>query len=519
MSACPIAESMPQALCRFLQVTLLLAGSLACLPASADPALLEPFEGLRYTDDLDGLKHRRLIRALVVYSKTFYFIDRGRERGMAAEGIERLEQYLNARLKLTKPHQHVHVVAVPVSRDQLIPWLLEGRGDIAAANLTMTPAREAQVDFARPFYADASELVVTGKDVPEPQSLDDLSGQEVVVRRSSSYFESLEALNRSLVERGLAPTRLLPADERLEDEDLLEMVNAGLIPRMVMDDYTARLWAKVFPDVRIHPQVPLSTQGRIAWAIRKNSPQLKAALDAFVKRNRAGSASFNDAYRRYFHTTRWVRSATASKELARFESTVDVFRKYGERYGFDYLLLAAQGYQESGLDQGKVSPVGAVGVMQIMPDTGVEMRVGDIRKLDANVHAGAKYLRQLVDVHFADPEIDELNRALFAFAAYNAGPTRVNQFRRAAARRGLDPNQWFFNVERIASERIGRETVEYVANIFKYYFAYLRVDEQRRMRDGLRIERISLERQDLPSRQGDERGRLPALQARTVPGL
>ena len=510
---------MPPVFRRFLQVTLLLAGSLACLSASADPALLEPFEGLRYTDDLDGLKHKRLIRALVVYSKTFYFIDRGRERGMAAEGIQRLEQYLNARLKLSKPHQQIHVVAVPVSRDQLIPWLLEGRGDIAAANLTITPEREAQVDFSRPFYSGVSELLVTAKDVPAPQSIDDLSGQEVVVRRSSSYRESLDALNRSLVERGLAPARLLPADERLEDEDLLEMINAGLIPRIVMDDYKARLWAKVFPDVRIHPQIPLSTQGRIAWAIRKDSPQLKAALDAFVKKNRTGSAAFNDAYRRYFHTTRWVKDATSSKELVKFESTVDVFRKYGERYGFDYLLLAAQGYQESGLNQSKVSPVGAIGIMQVMPDTAAAMRVGDIRKLDANVHAGTKYLRQLVDVHFADPEIDELNRALFAFAAYNAGPTRVSQFRRAAARRGLDPNQWFFNVERIASERIGRETVDYVANIFKYYFAYLRVDQQRRVREGLRIERVSQERQDLLPLHGDERGRLPVLQAHTVPGL
>jgi membrane-bound lytic murein transglycosylase MltF len=178
-----------------------------------------------------------------------------------------------------------------------------------------------------------------------------------------------------------------------------------------------------------------------------------------------------------------VKGATAGAELAKFESTVEVFKKYGERYGFDHLLLAAQGYQESGLDQSRVSPVGAIGIMQIMPDTGAAMRVGDIHKLDANIHAGTKYLRQLVDVHFADPEIDQLNRALFAFAAYNAGPTRVNQFRRAAARRGLNPNQWFFNVERIASERIGRETVDYVASIFKYYFAYLRVDQQRQARE------------------------------------
>ena len=490
-----------------------------CMSARADPALLEPFEELRYTDDLDGLKRRRLIRALVVYSKTFYFIDRGRERGMVAEGIQRLEQYLNARLKLTRPHQQIHVVAVPVSRDQLIPWLLEGRGDIAAANLTITLGREALVDFSRPFYSQASEVVVAAKGVAPAQSLEDLSGQEVVVRPSSSYYENLEALNRSLSERGLAPVRLTAADERLEDEDLLEMVNAGLIPRIVMDDYKARLWAKVFPAVRIHPQAPLSTHGRIAWAIRKDSPKLKAALDGFVRSNRTGSAAFNDAYQRYFRSTRWVKDATSRDELAKFESTVEVFRRYGERYRFDYLLLAAQGYQESGLDQAKVSPVGAVGIMQVMPDTGEAMRVGDISKLDANVHAGTKYLRQLVDVHFADPQIDELNRALFAFAAYNAGPTRINQLRRAAARRGLDPNRWFFNVERIASERIGRETVEYVANIFKCYFAYLRVEQQRRVRNELKVLGASEEGQHLLLHRDPEHGTGPAPQARTILGI
>src|SRR5262249_14208950 len=164
---------------------------------------------------------------------------------------------------------------------------------------------------------------------------------------SSSYYESLDALNQSLSDRGLAPVRLTVADERLEDEDLFEMVNAGLIPRIVMDDYKARLWARVFPGVRIDQQAPLRTHGRLAWAIRKGSPKLKAALDGFVKSNRNGSAAYNDAYQRYFRSTRWVKDATSRKELVKFESTVKVFRKYGERYGFDYLLLAAQGYQES----------------------------------------------------------------------------------------------------------------------------------------------------------------------------
>jgi membrane-bound lytic murein transglycosylase MltF len=470
--------------CRLVPHALAALALLATVsPARADPALLDRLEQLRATDDLDGMAKRRFVRALVVYSKTFYFIDRGRERGIAAEGIKQFERHLNARLKRTKANQMIHVIAVPVARDELIPWLLDGRGDVAVANLTITPARSEQVEFSVPFSRGASEILVTGPGVEAPSSLDGLSGDEVVVRHSSSYYEGLLRLNASLAARGFRPMILTPADERLEDEDLLEMVNAGLIPRIVMDDYKAQLWSKVFPKVRMHRHLALSTQGSIAWAFRKNSPKLEAAVNSFVRKAKSGTALYNDAYQRYFVSTQWVKPATSQKELAKFRNTVNVFRKYGQRYGFDPLLLTAQGYQESGLDQSKRSQAGAVGVMQVMPATGEIMQVGDITQLEPNVHAGVKYLRQVVDVHFDDPGIDPLNRALFGFAAYNAGPTRVGQLRRTAAKRGLDPNQWFNHVERVAAQKIGRETVQYVANIYKYYIAYTRVDAHRRERE------------------------------------
>jgi len=465
---------------------LLVAAMVAVAPlARAEEALLRAFEGLTFTDDLDAMAKRRMVRALVVYSKSFYFIDRGRERGMIAEALQQLEQHLNATLVRNKPMARVHVVAVPVRRDQLISWLLEGRGDIAAANLTITPERSAQVDFTDPFYVGAREIVVTAPGVPVPLSLEDLSGREVVVRKSSSYYETL--LQTNLAFRGKRlPIQLTLADERLGDEDLLEMVNAGLIPRIVVDDYVARLWTKVFTSATMHPEVAVARDTRIAWAIRKNSPKLKAALDAFVRRHKPGSAEFNDAYRRYFVSTRWIKNATAARELKKFRATEALFETYSRRYGFDELLIAAQAYQESGLDQAKRSSAGAIGVMQVLPSVGRAMRVGDIRQLEPNIHAGTKYLRQLVDSHFPDPALDPVNRTLFAFAAYNAGPTRINRLREEAAASGLDPNQWFNHVERIAARRIGSETVQYVANIFKYYIAYKRVEEQRLARDGLR---------------------------------
>jgi len=457
----------------------------ACSAGHAEPILLERFENLRASDDLEGMVKRRFVRALVVYSKTFYFVDRGRERGLIAEGMQLFERHLNRSLHIASPQDYVHVVAVPVSRDQLVPWLLEGRGDIAMVNLTITPQRLEQVDFSEPFYANASEILVTGPDVAAPASLDDLSGQDVFVRKSSSYYESLVRFNRSLQGR-LQPVTLHFVDDRLEDEDLLELLNAGVIPRIVMDDYKGRFWAKIFPRIHLCSHIAFNREGRIAWALRKDSPRFKAVVDTFVAHHKFGSALYNDAYRRYFKSTRWVKNPVSERERRRFLATVELFKKYGEEYGFDPLLLAAQAYQESGLDQRKLSSSGALGVMQLMPETGRLMKVGDIRRLEPNIHAGIKYLRELADRHFPDAGLDVFNRTLFAFAAYNAGPTRIASLRREAQENGLNPNSWFNNVERIAARRIGRETVVYVANIYKYYVSYSLLERQLRTREQVR---------------------------------
>ncbi|PWT73892.1 MAG: hypothetical protein C5B46_04865, partial [Proteobacteria bacterium] len=331
---------------RILAVALLTVSTAAGWPAHANEELLQRFAELRSTDDLDAMAQRRFIRALVVYSKTFYFIDRGRERGMIAEGLQLFEKQLNEQINRNRKRKlaYIHVVAVPVSRDELIPWLLEGRGDLAATNFTVTPERLKEVDFSRPFYENASEIVVTAPGVPTPLDIGDISGEEVYVRKSSSSYESLLRVNEYLDRTGRSPARIELMDDRLEDEDLLEMVNAGMIPRVVVDDYNARFWAKIFPDMRINRDVVVNGGGQIAWAMRKDNPQLKAAVDAFVARHRIGTMPYNDAYKRYFGTTRWVRNATSSRELRKFDATIGLFRKYGERYGFDYLMLGAQGY-------------------------------------------------------------------------------------------------------------------------------------------------------------------------------
>jgi membrane-bound lytic murein transglycosylase MltF len=303
------------------------------------------------------------------------------------------------------------------------------------------------------------------------------------VRKTSSYFESLMALNRTLEAQGKPPVDVQPAAESLEDDDLLEMVNAGLIPATIVDDYLAEYWKTVFTDMTVHSSVTVRTGGDLAVAIRKQSPQLAAELNGFIAKNGLDSAIGRILNKRYLESTRYVKNAASEAERKKFLAMVNLFQKYGDQYKFDYLMMAAQGYQESRLDQGAKSQVGAVGVMQLMPETGKEQKVGDITQLEPNIHAGVKYMRFVRDEFFEDQPMDDLNKGLFTFASYNAGPGRVRQLRREAEKRGLNPNVWFGNVERIASERIGRETVTYVSNIYKYYVAYRLISEERDRRD------------------------------------
>jgi len=460
---------------------LLLTGAPPAASAAQSSDLLQAVETTRSTGDLDKMIAKRRIRVLLVYSKTFYFIDRGRQRGITYDFMRAFEDDLNRRLG--SGHLRVQVVFIPVSRDELIPGLVQGRGDIAAANLTITDERQEQVDFSTPIATGVNEIVVTGPASPAIQSVQDLAGQEVFVRKSSSYYESLQLLNAELEKAGKPPVRLKLAPETLEDEDLLEMLNAGLVRLVVVDNHKAEFWAHVFPKIQLHPDVAVRTGGDIGWAFRKGSPKLAAAVNRFIVANRKGTTLGNQLFNRYLRSAKYVKNALHPDELRKYQQTVALFKQYGDRYGFDALMLTAQGYQESQLDNQRRSHAGAVGVMQVLPSTGKEMQVGDVSQLDPNIHAGTKYLRFMVDRYFKDAPMDPVDKMLFAFASYNAGPAKVARLRKEAKASGLDPNVWFNNVERIAAKRIGRETVQYVSNIFKYYVAYKLVEDERLERE------------------------------------
>jgi membrane-bound lytic murein transglycosylase MltF len=452
----------------------LMCGSLCA--AVAKPELIGAVVDQKWKGDFDAMTRRRLLRVLVVYSKMLYFIDRGQQRGVVYDAFKEFENEVNRKLK--KGQRALHVVFIPTPRDELLSRIADGRGDVAASGLTITPDRRKLVDFTVPTFAGVDEIVVTGPASPPFSTLDDLAGREVFVRKSSSYYTSLVELNRELRRKGKAEVALRLAPDGLEDEDLLEMVNAGLLQFIVVDNYSAEFWAQVFGGIRLHPDAAVRKGADLAWAIRKGSPQLKAKLDAFIKNHGKGTTLGNVLLARYLKSPKYVKDATSESEMKKYREVVRFFEKYGNQYSLDPLLMMAQGYQESRLDQASRSRVGAIGVMQVMPLTGKEMGVGDIRKLEPNIHAGVKYIRFMEDQYYADDPMDPVNKMLFAFASYNAGASRIQKARVTAKKRGMDPNRWFYNVARVVGEQIGQEPVQYVGNIYKYYIAYKLVSEE-----------------------------------------
>ena len=438
--------------------------------------------------DFDKILARRLVRVAAPYSRTLYYVDRGQERGISAGLLRDFERYLNAKYKAQLGNRPLTLTISATTRDQLIPMVVNGDADIAVGNLTITPERLKLVDMI-PVAGAATvrEILVTGPRSPPISSIGDLAGKTVHVRRTSSYYDSLAALNERFRHEHKAPVVIVLVPDALEDEDLMEMLDTGLANAIVVDDWKAKLWAMVLRKLVVHDNIVLRDGGQPGWMIRKGSPLLNAQIAVFFREwiRKHGTVKY-----RLTMTARLMKKLndpTTSAEWKRFQTTVTLFEKYGAQYNFDPLMLTAQGYQESQLNQNVHSPVGAIGVMQLMPVTGSQMMVGDIRQIEANIHAGAKYMDQLMSRYFSGASFDETNRTLFAFAAYNCGPGNVVKARQQAERRGLDPNKWFNNVEIVIAEKIGMQTTIYVRNIYKYYVAYRLIADARARERSARV--------------------------------
>lgn len=428
--------------------------------------------------DLDGIlsERFRFIRLLTVFEPMHYAIDGRKQGGITFEAAREFEESLNKRLGLTRAAEKVQIVLVPVRRDELIPFIRDGRGDIAAANLTITDERLDQVDFSDPFIPDAYEIVVTGPGAEPVESLKDLSGRFVYVRRSSSYHESLERVNRDLEAQGLPPASIVTVNEILDDGAILKLVNEGRLSLTVVDSHIAEFWVELFTDLRWNDDVRPREYAQIAWAVQKDTPELLGHINAFVKTHKKGTLTGNILINRYFKSTDWQEHLEGAVVRGRIDGLKTLFQEKADLYDLDWRRLAAQAYQESGLDQSRRSSRGAIGLMQLMPAAAREIGFKDISTAEANVEAGAKYMRHVIDTYLSDveqnPGVDtEVAREeayALALAAYNAGPTRISRLRRTAASRGIDSKIWFGEMAPFVAREVGSEPVRYVRNVMEF---------------------------------------------------
>ena len=440
------------------------------------PALQEQLVHEKWHGDLDGISKRRLLRVLVAPNKLGFYFDGSEIHGALYEFCREFERFLNH--KLHTGSLSIHLYFVPVGRDTLLPKLSAGYGDLVATMMVEGSGPEYSVDFTDPVYADAKAVIVSGPG-EQLSRLEDLSGREVYYFQNTILYEKLRRLSADLQRDGKPPIHLLPAAADLQLDDLLEMVNAGLVHITVAEGKVAQYWAKVLPNLKVHSDIVVA-ESPLAWAVQQNTPQLKSVVNEFIRDHKIGTLYGNIVTAKYLSRIHWVKGATTGEDLGRFEQMVRLFRTSGGKYHFPYLLLAAQGYQESGLNPDLRSKAGAVGVMQIKPSTAAAdpIDITGIEKLDRNIEAGAKYLRYTVSHYYANEPMDQVTKGLFALASYNAGPARIEKLRAMASADGYDRNRWFNNVEFIVAREIGAETTNYVGNIYKYYLAYKMTTEQ-----------------------------------------
>lgn len=453
--------------------------------AEQTTALTLPKTFGHFTGDWDEIVKRNFLRVLVVYNKSGFFYDRGRERGAIVDTMTEFENDVNKKLKTGATKFKVGFIPVPPG--QLQKALNDGIGDIVCTGIVITPEREKLVDFTVPFATGVKMVVVTSKTGPSINSVSDLSGKDIYVNPLTVAKADLETINQGFKQAGKPEIGVKATDPNLTEEDLIQMVNAGLIPSTTAFNYRADLWAKVLPNLSVTP-VAINEGSDIGWAMRKGSPQLKAVMDEFLKSHGKGSGFGNMMIQRYLKNEKYLTNSTSEAEIKKFTAYLKYFQQYATEYNFDYLMLAAQGYQESMLNQDRVSPRGAVGIMQVLPQYAAAnpINIPNVRDAQNNIHAGTKMLAEITKTYFNDPGINQMNKTLFTFAAYNAGQNRIVRLRKEAQEQGLDPNKWFGNVELIAAKDIGQETVQYVSNIYKYYVAYKMSIEQGKIREQAR---------------------------------
>lgn len=452
-----------------LAVWLMLLAVLALCSPTARARLAGPPE--RWVDgeatrDLAAVRASGQLRVLVNQSRHSSGEVRGEPFGVEYRRLRAFEQHLN---RSARDGREVRLRLIPLPKEQLLPALLRGEGDLVAPGELLMVRSGMPVRASVPIQRKVPLVVVTRQGNRRHQRLEQLAGRSLALPAGSAAREALQRLNGGLKTPIVADWQ----DPTLAVEDVLEMVHAGILPMTAVELPIAERWAKVLPRLRIDRHLVLAESGDLGWYVHRAAPNLRASVDRFLRDYRPPAdqdAAFQRVYRRSYK----VHQPLGRTEQRRLLQVRPALMRHAEAQSLDWLLLAALAYKESTLDPGARGAGGATGLLQITPAAARSVGVGSIVSLDGNVQAGARYLAMIRRRYFASAQLNERERMAFTLAAYNLGPQRVQSLRAEARRRGLNPNQWFFQVERVAAERLGMGVVSYVGSVNKYHLAYSR---------------------------------------------
>lgn len=436
-----------------------------------------------YKDDFDGLAKIGVIRALVVYDGVNYFFVDGRQDGLAVALMSKFKKYVNEEF-FSRQRLKVDVQFVPVREDQVFEKLIRGEGDIAANFIIPTEKRsDVLISYTQPLLTDISEYLVTGINGTQLTSLRQLSGRTVYIRKSSRSYDTFKAFNLAFETLGWQKINIVLADEAQQDAELVERVQSGEVPAVVINSAQAKLWEHLFPSVQIHTEFPLSSGETINWAVRTSNPRLLDVLNRFISQNSDKTQNGKRLISAYLRPLSNSAGQLGKKKNAQtlglsweqFQTLRGVFQKYGKEYVLDWRMLMCQAYKESTFKQSAVSRAGAVGILQVSPKMAMGFLIksrDELDTVDGNVRVGTMYMRYILDHYFNDFGLSVIDKMSFALAGYNAGPGRIAHMRKTAAKMGLDGDKWFGNVELVAAEKGLDEPVKYVSEIMKCHQAY-----------------------------------------------
>ena len=456
-----------------IKPTLLIALCLMILPVSATARLAGPSQVGKPSQarDLAQIRSSKVLRVLVNQSRNSSGEVQGQDIGVEYHRLRAFERYLNGH---ARDGQKITLKIIPKAKDQLLGALSRGEGDVVAPGelFNLKPGRA--ISASAPIVDDVPLLLVGGKGQRRFTRLEQLSGRTVALTTGSAAGAAVNGVNQKLALRKLPPVKIEWVDPTLAVEDVLEMVQAGIFHLTIVEKPIAERWATLMPKLHFDRKVLISEPRAMRWYVRRDASMLRASIDRFLVGYKAPSnqdMAFERVYRRLYR----VHNPLARADRKKLEQLRPVLQKHAGQQGMDWLNLAALAFKESTLNPNAKGGGGATGLLQITPSAAQRVGVNNIQNVDNNVQAGAKYLAMIRRKFFSSPKLNERERMAFVLAAYNMGPERVQGMRAEARRRGLNPDQWFFQVERIAMEQVGMGPVSYVNSVNKYFLAFDRV--------------------------------------------